>query len=329
MDRVDRQIIHCLQRDGRATFRRIADVLGVSEQTVARRYRVLVHSGAVRVLVLSDARATGAETWFVRIVCRPDSADALAEAIAAREDVSWVSVTSGGAELSCVTRSNPADQSSVLLQRLPRTAQVLSFTAHSVMHMHIGGDAEWFAFADPLTDTQLEALLDGVGPTRTGSSVPAALRDEDAPLLATLGRDGRAGVVELARATGWPQSRVSARLDELLSSGALGCELDLAPDVFGFRSGAYLWMTVAPGELHAAGEALSRHPETSFAAAVTGAANLLAVVTCKDAPALYTYVTTKVAALPAITQVDIVPVLRRVKQAGTLVRNGRLDLTSR
>src|SRR3954452_8204092 len=131
MDRVDRQIIHCLQRDGRASFRRMADVLDVSEQTVARRYRALVAGGAIRVLMLSDPRASGDQTWFVRIVCRPDSAEALAEAIAARDDVSWVTVTSGGSELSCVARSNPDDQSSVLLQRLPRTAQVLSFTAYS------------------------------------------------------------------------------------------------------------------------------------------------------------------------------------------------------
>jgi DNA-binding Lrp family transcriptional regulator len=325
VDRIDRQITHCLQRDGRASFRRIAEVLGVSEQTVARRYRALRTSGALRVLVLSDARATGALTWFVRIVCRPDAAETLADAIAARDDVSWVSVTSGGSELSCVTRSNPDDQSSVLLQRLPRTAQVLSFTAYSVLHMHVGGEAEWLAFDDPLTDDQLETLLAGVGPTRTGSSRPTALREEDRPLLAALARDGRAGVVELARSTGWPQSRVSARLDELMTSGAIGAEIDLAPELYGFRAGAYLWMTVAPGELHATGEALSRHPETSFAAAVTGAANLLAVVTCRDAEGLYEYVTAKVGALPAVREVEIVPLLRRVKMAGTRVRNSRLD----
>ena len=53
----------------------------------------------------------------------------------------------------------------------------------------------------------------------------------------------------------------------------------------------------------------------------------MAVVTCRDAAALYTYVTTKVGALPAVREVEIVPALRRVKQAGTLVRNGRLELT--
>ena len=329
MDRVDRQIVHCLQRDGRASFRRIADVLGVSEQTVARRYRALHHAGAVRVLVLTDARSLGAQTWFTRILCRPDTTDALAETLAARDDVSWVTTTSGGGELACVTRSNPADgQGSVLLQRLPKASQVLSFTACSVLHMHVGGEAEWLAFDDPLTPRQVAALVEGSSRGRGSSASPVAVTDEDRPMLAELARDGRAGVVALARATGWPVTRVSSRLDELLSSGAAGVEVDLAPGLFGFHAMAYLWLTVAPGDLHETGRALSLHPETSFAAAVTGAANLLTVVTCRDADALYTYVTTKVGALSAVRQLEIVPVLRRVKQAGTRIRNGRLLLGS-
>ena len=64
-----------------------------------------------------------------------------------------------------------------------------------------------------------------------------------------------------------------------------------------------------------------------MAAAVTGAANLMTVVTCRDADELYTYVTTKVGALDAVRQAEIIPVLRRLKQAGTRVRNDRLELT--
>jgi DNA-binding Lrp family transcriptional regulator len=41
IDRLDRQLLHALQIDGRAPFRRLASVLGASEQTVARRYRRL------------------------------------------------------------------------------------------------------------------------------------------------------------------------------------------------------------------------------------------------------------------------------------------------
>ncbi len=166
MDAVDRQIVHCLQRDGRAPFRRIGDVLGVSEQTVARRYRALREGGTLRVLVLPYARAAGGQAWFARILCRPGSVDALAEGIAARPDVSWVSVTAGGSEVICVTQgTSDTGSGTVLLDRLPRAAQVLRFDAFKAMHMYAGREAEWLAFDDPLTDAQIAALLaEGAGP---------------------------------------------------------------------------------------------------------------------------------------------------------------------
>ncbi|WP_372665861.1 Lrp/AsnC ligand binding domain-containing protein [Amycolatopsis kentuckyensis] len=82
----------------------------------------------------------------------------------------------------------------------------------------------------------------------------------------------------------------------------------------------------APCTSPSTGQALSLHPETTFSAAVTGAANLLVTVTCRTTEDLYSYVTGKIGALPAVHQVEIVPVLHQLKQSGTLMRNGRLVL---
>ena len=46
LDRLDRQLLHALQFDGRVSFRLLAEVLGSSEQTVARRYRRLRDAGS-------------------------------------------------------------------------------------------------------------------------------------------------------------------------------------------------------------------------------------------------------------------------------------------
>ena len=91
-----------------------------------------------------------------------------------------------------------------------------------------------------------------------------------------------------------------------------------------FRSRASGRIAVAPPVTSAA---LSLYPETTFTAAVTGTANLLVTVTCRDLAALYAFVTTKVGPLPAVRQVETVPVLHRIKQAGTRVRDGRLSAT--
>src|SRR6195952_3076649 len=65
-DDLDRGLLHALQVDGRAPFRRIAEVLGVSDQTVARRYARLRSTNALRVLGLVDPTTVGDIQWSVR-----------------------------------------------------------------------------------------------------------------------------------------------------------------------------------------------------------------------------------------------------------------------
>ncbi len=87
MDRVDRQIIHCLQLNGRASYRLLAEVTGISEQSAARRYRQLVHSDVIRVRAVADRRTSTRRHWFLRIACRPGSVAAVVNTLAADEDI--------------------------------------------------------------------------------------------------------------------------------------------------------------------------------------------------------------------------------------------------
>jgi DNA-binding Lrp family transcriptional regulator len=325
MDRVDRQIVHCLQRDGRAPFDRIADVLGVSAQTVARRYEALRRDGVIKVTTVPNPRTSPNHTWFVRVVVAPRFAREIADSLAARGDVSWVSLVGGGGEITCVCQIDPQESSERnLLDVLARTAQVQAVSAAAMMRMFLGGNAEWDAFADPLSDQQL-LMLDRAarGDLREVGARPVELRPDDEPLLAELARDGRAKPAGLARALGWPRSRVSARLNELFTVGLLVTDVDIATGYFGSATAAYIWMTVAPGQLEKTGLALAARPETAFAAAVTGPANLMCAVSCPDMEALFSYVTTVIGRQPAVHSVDVTPIFRRIKRAHTHMRHGR------
>jgi DNA-binding Lrp family transcriptional regulator len=70
--------------------------------------------------------------------------------------------------------------------------------------------------------------------------------------------------------------------------------------------------------------ALSGHAEASFVAAISGAANVIASVTCRSLDELYRYVTEKIGAVDGVQSCEVSPVLRRIKQAGTLVDGDRL-----
>ncbi len=363
LDQLDRQLVRALQLDPRAPFSRIADVLDVSEQTVARRYRRLRADGYLRVLGLVNPSAVGATEWLVKIGCRPGGARRLADALARREDVSWVTLSSGGSEIVCLVRSLSQQQSDeLLLQRLPATSQVLSLATSAVMHRFAGQESDWAGYGDQLTGAQVSQLT-APGPAThgpagpapgPGAPVPAApgpavaapagpaaarpgqpgdparapgpglLQPPDGPLLAALALDGRMSYAALAHQAGWTEGRVIRRVEALREAGILYFDVDLAVGLLGFRATAYLWLIVEPARLTAVGEEISRHAEVPFAAAITGASNLVTSVVCRDFEALYQYVTTRISAVAGVRQLEISPVLSRLKQAGALMEGQHL-----
>ncbi|MEU2788533.1 Lrp/AsnC family transcriptional regulator [Streptomyces sp. NPDC007100] len=323
-DELDRSLVQALQLDGRAPFSRIAEVLGVSDQTVARRYTRLRGANMIKVLGLPDPAALGQTEWLVRVQCTPDAAVAVAEALARRTDTSWVSLMSGGTEIGAVCRAaSSRDSDALLLQKLPRTPSVVGVTAHCLLHEFYGGPLGLVNKSGALTEEQAAQLrhpsFDAAHRRAAGLSAPSApvtLTDADRRLLAALAEDGRTGLAELAAVTGWSQSTVRRRLTELRADGILYFDVDYDARHFGLGVMVSLWLSVAPSELAATGAALALHPEVAFACATTGPSNLFASVLCPDVRSLYTYLTTRIAALPAVRHMESSPLIRRLKGAG-------------
>jgi DNA-binding Lrp family transcriptional regulator len=315
-DLLDTQLLHALQLDGRAPFSLIADVLGVSDQTIARRYNRLHEAGLLRVRGLSDPGHLRQTRWIVRVQCTPSAAGAAADALARRADTSWISLTSGGTEIACSVRSGGREDNRLLLQTLPRSRHVVAMSAHCVLHEFFGGASGLVNKSGTLSAQQIERL-------RAPAPAPVAeseLQESDRALLAALSQDGRATFGELASATGLSQTTVRRRMAELRANGTLYFDVDFQQALLDLHVRAMLWLSVAPQRLAASGRALAEHPETAFVAATTGAANLYASVLCPDTDALYEYLTTRIASLPAVERVETVPILRTVKRAGMLGR---------
>lgn len=321
LDQVDRQILHALTIDGRAPFSRIAAVLGVSDQTIARRHRRLHAAGALAVLGRLDTRQSGRADWLIRLHCAPGVAMPIADALARRADTSWVTIVSGGTEILCVTQTRSHhERNQLLLDKLTRTSRVVGVQAHCILHHFLRRPMPWSGLLTALTDAQAETLQSAINdpPPIAGSAFGTQPGDEE--LLEVLGRDGRAGYGELAAATGWSQSTVKRRLDHLRASGAVYFDLDYDAALLGIETTARLWMSVTPSELAAVGAALAGHPETAFVGATTGPTNLAATVLCADEHALYDYLTLRIGQLKAIQNVETTPIIHTIKRAGTITK---------
>lgn len=316
-DLLDAQLLHALHVDGRAPFRSIAEVLGVSDQTVARRYARLRSSGRLRIRGQTDAGQADQTQWIVRVQCAANAV-AVAQALARRPDTAWINLTSGGAEIvgTVRTRADAEQDNRLLLETLPRTRTVTAMAAHCVLHTFFGNAASVVDKSGPLTADQVERLRPPAGPARPAR--PHPIGPADRPLLAGLAEDGRAGFSDLAAATGWSASTVRRRVAELRASGALYFDVDYHQELIDRPVRALLWLAVRLDRLVEAGRALAQHPETAYVASTTGAANLHAAILCADTHALYSYLTTRVAALPGVQHSECVPIMRTVKRTGVL-----------
>lgn len=315
-DELDRQLLHALQLNGRAPFSRIAEVLGVSDQTIARRYSRLRSTGGLRVLGVTDPTALGEISWFVRVQCAPDVATPVAEALARREDTSWVSLTSGGTEIACLSRAGADDGSNaLLLQKLPHTPRVQGVTAQCILHTFFGGAKGLINKLNHLSPEEVAELT--VSRPEAGEVDPGPLTEADHAMLAVLAMDGRAGYVELAQASGASQSTVRRRLTELSDSGVLYLDIDFDRRILDLDTRTMLWLSIAPAELVAVGEAMAEHPEVAFCAAISGQTNLAASVVCSGVATLYAYLTEKIAKLPGVQWVESAPVIKTLKSIST------------
>jgi DNA-binding Lrp family transcriptional regulator len=317
-DVLDRRIIQALYVDPRAPFSRLAEVLGSSEQTVSRRYRRLFDGRILRVVGQLDSQRLGQSDWAVRIRCAPGSAPTVAAKLAQRPDTSWVQLTSGGTEIFSMIYSRDGEQRApVLLSQLSVGRQVVDYEAYCLLHLFATGLSAPPGPSD-LSRGEIAQLL---APARDRPSIErpkAKLQDSDWPLVQALADDGRASYRQLAARTHWHESTVRRRVEELISSGVLFFDLDLASDAFTTRSQALLWMSVALTNLRDLGQALASRPDFPFVAATTGSTNLVAALVCPDDRSLYEYLTGEMTALDGLTHIEIAPVMQFVKMHATM-----------
>ena len=108
LDRVDKAIIEALQANGRESFRRIAEKVGVAEATVRSRYGRLVADDIIQVTGITNPLGLGFEAQALVGVNTAGPPGPVADEIAAWAEASYVVVTAGRfdilVELVCADR---------------------------------------------------------------------------------------------------------------------------------------------------------------------------------------------------------------------------------
>src|ERR1700683_1499846 len=316
LDELDRQVLQALQLDGRASFRLIGQVLGVSENTAARRHRNLCTLGLRTVARAVPARLRHTE-WIMRIQVTPDAATSLAQSLARLPETGYVSIGGAGTEIHCgITAPATGEDDPPPLPSLHRMNRVTGINAHCLLHVYDGDPPTWSTKQRPLTPDQHTALAPPAHREAEPDAEPVDLDEADRSLMRALAPNAGAPYPQLAAATGLASSTAKRRLDRLLAEGIVLICTEFPPRRLGYRLMSYLSLRADPARLAPVGPALAGHTPISFAAAVTGPHNMVAAAITRNTSDLYRYLAEHVGPLPGVQYVETAPALRQVKRLG-------------
>ncbi len=193
MDEIDEAIVELLEVDGRLTHREIARTVGLSRSAAAARVQRLITSGQVIVRGAVHPAVIGQTALaHVGLVVRGPAAPLAAE-IALREDVPFLSLTSGPHGLVAEVRAASARDIDRTISELRALDDV------------VGVD----------TLAYVEVVRDVIGPV---GEMRTEVDEVDLALLRALQDDGRASYVDLAAVVGLSPAGARRRVVRLVES---------------------------------------------------------------------------------------------------------------
>ncbi len=126
LDDLSKRIIEQLQHDGRRSYARIGQAVGLSEAAVRQRVQRLIDIGAMQIVAVTDPLTLGfLRQAMIGVRCGGDL-EQVAEHLAGMEEIDYIVITAGSFDLLIEVVCENDDQ---LLEILSRVRSIPSVTA--------------------------------------------------------------------------------------------------------------------------------------------------------------------------------------------------------
>lgn len=322
LDSADREICAALLRNGRASWRLIAQVTGMQERTVARRGVRLLEQGLVHVRALSQPllsdRGIG---QFARLQCRPADLARVASWFARRPETLWVATL--------------ADESAVVSECYLRDEERAGFIEHELARQPITGYSFDYLgryrrtvrgwHPNILTAEQLEQLGENetraLRASRQIETASATLPDEtDREIVRLLSADGRLSIDAIAAEVGIAKPTVRRRVQQLQQTDNLSIRAVIDPALLGFPIEASLVVEAPISRLDEVATILAEDWRTRWAAEAPGSRKVHALLTLESHFELHDTLRRLDQRLAGIaTQVSASPILTHYKRSDVVL----------
>ncbi|MEM7347154.1 MAG: Lrp/AsnC family transcriptional regulator [Chloroflexota bacterium] len=150
----------------------------------------------------------------------------------------------------------------------------------------------------------------------------------DISIIQALQDDARKPYTDIAKNLGVAESTIRNRVSRLLADDTLRLRATFDYFKLGFNASAFVNITVQPGTIEAVAEQLKAIPEVSYLLAVTGDADLMVELTCRNQSHLMELITHQIRTISGITHTSTTMILKVYKELLPSLQTNGLDLKS-
>lgn len=297
LDELDRKIVVALQQDGRASWRSIAQLVGVPVSTVVRRGQRLLDQGIVRVAAIPAAGASGPfENFWIRVQCFPGKAKTVADTLSNRTSTRFVAVVTGEYDIvaEIVVRGGMYEQFSTIenLRSIDGVRHVRSDLIAHVYKMSYDWGRQIY-----------EEHFDNVPPLRPSDEVecnPTHFDESDRAILKILGEDGRETFQHIGNQLGLNESSVRRRFDRMLQLNCVNIITFVPSAALGMESEVILQVRVLPARIKAVAAELETKLSVRFMSLLLDDNSLLCEVITPTIDSLHEFLSDQLANLDGV-----------------------------
>lgn len=295
---LDRRIIVALQRDGRASWRAIAETVDGAVATVARRGQQLLADGVVRIAGVPALGAQGPyDAFMIRINCAPGTQLSVAEQLIAQEDVRFCTLVTGQYDIMAelIVRGGATNYPQIL-EELQQIEGVVRWRGDLILHVYkISFDWGRQLYGD------VPPPPPNVGePMEPAPCQPEHFDEHDWQILGILKEDGRETFQAIANRLGINESSVRRRYERLRAAHCMQL-LTLVPSAaLGMGAETLMTVRVAPARLDAVARKLAQLPFVRYLAAMLDENALFCEVITPSTQELSRFITEELARLDGV-----------------------------
>lgn len=270
LSELDYRLLHALQIEPRATWSKLAPIVGADSSTLARRWERLSAEGIAWVSGVSSER----QFAIIEIECELSKIGTIIEQLQHDPDMVVLDVSSGSRDLlALVYTADFEGVSSFVVQRLGAIQGIRSVQTHLANEVLTDGGA-WRLRS--LNASEAARIPDPRPPRRRAARyVPDEV---SSAILNETKVDGRVAIATIAERNGISPQRISDGLATMRQQGSIVFRTDVARGVTEWPVYAWYFIEAPSATIEAARTSIGKIPEVRLAITAASRVNLILAV---------------------------------------------------